>query len=111
MNQEPGCEADIKQFAAKSDVKFDMMSKIDVNGKIIFFWICKCLNYWIFLGNTAHPLYKWLKTKQRGVLGTTSIKWNFTKFLIDPEGNAVKRMSPTSSPLSLEPDIKKYLDA
>lgn len=87
LNQESACDVDIKEFAKKNGVKFDMYAKINVNGA------------------EAIPLYRWLRNKQKGILGTTSIKWNFTKFLIDKEGNAIKRFSPATSPLSFESDI------
>ncbi|OTF69655.1 glutathione peroxidase-like protein, partial [Euroglyphus maynei] len=90
--QEPGCDADIKEFAKKNNVKFDMYSKIDVNG------------------SNAHILYRWLKLKQRGIFGTQAIKWNFTKFLINKEGQPIKRYSPTTSPNSIEADFKSMLD-
>lgn len=92
MNQESACEVDIKNFAEKNNVKFDMYSKIAVNG------------------SETIPLYRWLKNKQKGLLGTTAIKWNFTKFLIDKEGNPIKRYAPTTSPNSIEPDVKALVE-
>jgi glutathione peroxidase-family protein len=89
--QEPGCDIDIKEFAKKNDVKFDMMSKIDVNG------------------DSAHPLYKWLKNQKGGLLGFDAIKWNFTKFLIDKNGVPIKRFGPTTEPKDLEKDVKAQL--
>lgn len=87
-NQEPGTNEDIKKFATeKFGVTFDMFAKIDVNG------------------DHAIPLYKYLKYKQGGTLGDF-IKWNFTKFLIDKEGQPVKRYAPNIDPF----DIKKDLD-
>lgn len=59
-NQEPGCSVDLKEFINKNNVHFDVYAKIDVNG------------------DTAHPLYKWLKSKQGGFMGLDAIKWNFT---------------------------------
>ncbi|GCB69105.1 hypothetical protein scyTo_0013917 [Scyliorhinus torazame] len=90
--QEPGDEATIKKFAGDYNVKFDMFSKIDVNK------------------DSAHPLWKWMKVqpKGKGFLGN-AIKWNFTKFLINKEGQVVKRYSPTEDPLAAESDILKYL--
>ncbi|ELK27787.1 Centromere protein L [Myotis davidii] len=79
--QEPGTNAEIKEYAAGYNVKFDMYSKIFVNG------------------DDAHPLWKWMKThpKGRGILGN-AIKWNFTKFLIDKNGCVVKRYGPMEEP-------------
>lgn len=90
--QEPGSETDIKAFAEGYNVKFDMFSKIDVNG------------------NNAHPLWKWMKEqpKGKGLLGN-AIKWNFTKFLINKEGQVVKRYSPMDDPMVAEKDILTYL--
>ena len=67
-----------------------MFSKIDVNGK------------------DAHPLYDWLKSEKSGVLGG-AIKWNFTKFLVDTEGNVVKRYGSTTTPADIAADIEKLL--
>lgn len=89
--QEPGCDTDIKEFVKKKGVRFDMFSKIDVNG------------------DTAIPLYKWLKSKQGGILGFDSIKWNFTKFLVNKEGVPIKRFAPQDEPKTIEPDIKAAL--
>jgi len=89
-NQEPGTNAEIKEFAqGKYGVKFDLFSKIDVNG------------------DTAHPLWKWLKAQQSGFI-VDGIKWNFTKFLIDKNGKAVKRYPTTTNPLAMEEDLLKY---
>ncbi|VTJ62142.1 Hypothetical predicted protein [Marmota monax] len=80
--QEPGTNKEIKEFAASYNVKFDMYSKICVNGE------------------DAHPLWKWMKVqpKGRGMLGN-AIKWNFIKFLIDKNGCVVKRYGPMEEPL------------
>lgn len=89
--QEPGTEEEIKRFAEEFGVKFDMFAKIKVNG------------------NDAHPLWNFLKSKQGGTLGNF-IKWNFTKFLIDREGNPVARYSPQTDPIdTIENELKKYL--
>ena len=88
--QEPGCDVDIKEFAKKKKVEFDMFSKIDVNG------------------NSADPLYKWLKSKQ-GSFALDGIKWNFTKFLINKDGVPIKRYSPNYDPKDIEPDLKAQL--
>jgi glutathione peroxidase len=91
-NQEPGINEEILKFARETyGVEFQMFSKIDVNG------------------DNAHPLYKWLTTSARGFLGTKSIKWNFTKFLIDREGKLYKRFSSKSDPYSMEKDIRELL--
>ncbi|POI25225.1 hypothetical protein CIB84_011025 [Bambusicola thoracicus] len=89
---EPGDDAQIKAFAEGYGVKFDMFSKIEVNG------------------DGAHPLWKWLKEqpKGRGTLGN-AIKWNFTKFLINREGQVVKRYSPMEDPYVIEKDLPAYL--
>ncbi|MGE5785977.1 MAG: glutathione peroxidase, partial [Myxococcales bacterium] len=59
----------------------------------------------------AHPLYRWLKTQAKGVLGTESIKWNFTKFLLDRRGNVVDRFAPATGPEQIEPAIQAQLEA
>jgi glutathione peroxidase-family protein len=89
-NQEPGTNAEVKLFAQKYGATYDLYAKIDVNG------------------DTAHPLWKFLKKKQGGTLGDF-IKWNFTKFLVDRNGVPVKRYAPTSDPNSIIPDIEKEL--
>lgn len=91
-NQEPESNEKIKEFCSLTyDVKFDMFAKIDVNGE-----------------NEA-PLYKFLKSNQKGILGSENIKWNFTKFLVDKNGNVVDRFASTTSPESIEKDIIKLL--
>lgn len=90
--QEPGTNADIKEFVKKFNVTFDMFSKIDVNG------------------DNAHPLWKYLKEKQHGTLGNF-IKWNFSKFLVDKNGQPVKRYAPNVDPNAIEPDLLKYFEA
>ena len=89
--QEPGTNKEIKKFALDKGAKFDMFSKIDVNGV------------------SAHPLYVYLKSQQHGSI-TDSIKWNFSKFLCDRNGKPVKRYGPSHEPLSCEEDIKKELN-
>ena len=91
-NQEPESNDKIKEFCSLTyDVKFDMFSKVDVNGE-----------------NEA-PIYKFLKSNQKGILGSENIKWNFTKFLVDKNGNIVDRFASTTSPEAIEKDIIKLL--
>ena len=91
-NQEPESNDKIKEFCSLTyEVKFDMFAKVDVNGE-----------------NEA-PLYKFLKSNQKGILGTENIKWNFTKFLVDKDGNIIDRYASTTTPESIENDIKKLL--
>ena len=90
-HQEPGTEDEIQEFCQLNyGVTFPMFAKIDVNG------------------SEAHPLYQWLKDQKGGVLGS-KIKWNFTKFLVDPEGNVVDRYASTTKPEKLAADIEKVL--
>ncbi len=90
-HQEPGDEAEIANFCSLTyDVKFPMFSKIDVNG------------------SGAHPLYQWLKSQKAGLLGGR-IKWNFTKFLVDGDGNVLKRYAPTTKPADIAADIEAAL--
>jgi len=89
--QEPGSNEEIQQFCAVNyNVTFPVMAKIDVNGR------------------NADPLYKFLKKAKPGILGGT-IKWNFTKFLIDGDGNVVKRYAPQEAPDAIAPDIEALL--
>ena len=91
-HQEPGDEKEIQNFCStKYDVSFPMFAKTEVNGE------------------AAHPLYKAIKTEAPGLLGTPSIKWNFTKFLIDKQGKVVKRYAPTDRPEDLARDIEPLL--
>ena len=90
--QEPGSEAEIGQFCLKNyGVTFPMFAKIEVNGE------------------GAHPLYKYLKDAKPGLLGTEAIKWNFTKFLIDRDGEPVARYAPQVKPDELEAPVRKLL--
>jgi glutathione peroxidase len=90
--QEPGDEAEIKQFCSLTyEVTFPMFAKVDVNGE------------------SAHPLFKFLKSKEKGLFGTEGIKWNFTKFLVGRSGSVLGRYAPTTSPESLESDIEQAL--
>ena len=91
-HQEPGDSTEIRRFCTTNfDVTFPLFAKIDVNG------------------SDADPLYKFLKREARGVLGTERIKWNFTKFLIDSQGEVRKRYAPTAKPLSIEKAIAAVL--
>jgi len=90
--QEPGDAAEIASFCSLTyAVDFPMMRKIDVNGP------------------TAHPLYAYLKKAKKGVLGSEGIKWNFTKFLVDRNGEVLGRFAPTDTPQSLEGAIEALL--
>jgi glutathione peroxidase len=90
--QEPGNAEEIANFCSLTyDVTFPVMSKIDVNGA------------------DAHPLYKFLKTEQKGLLGTEAIKWNFTKFLIGKDGEVVERFAPTVKPEDLKVAVEALL--
>lgn len=92
LSQEPDDEAAIKNFCMTTfGVKFDMFSKIDVNGE------------------NTHPLYRLLKEQAKGTLGSTNIKWNFTKFLVDREGNVIARFASSTKPEALEKEIEKLL--
>lgn len=89
--QEPGDEKSIEEGCLVNyGVTFPMFSKVEVNG-----------------GNT-HPIFKYLKGKLGGWFGSR-IKWNFTKFLIDPDGKPVKRFAPTTKPENIIPYVEKYL--
>lgn len=91
-HQEPGTEAEIGAFcSSRYDVTFPLSSKLEVNG------------------DHAHPLWTWLKVSEPGVLGTTAVKWNFTKFLVGRDGTVVARYAPTATPESLTKDIEAAL--
>lgn len=90
-DQEPGNDAEVEQACQINfGVNFPLFSKIDVNGA------------------DTHPLYRYLKQQASGLLGA-SIKWNFTKFLVDQDGNVIKRFSPTTPPRKIESQIRKLL--
>jgi glutathione peroxidase len=92
MGQEPGTAEEIASFCSLTyDVSFPIFAKIDVNG------------------SGADPLWKWLKKEQGGLMGFDSIKWNFTKFLIDREGKVVSRYAPTDKPEELRGAIEALL--
>jgi glutathione peroxidase len=93
MHQEPGNEAEIQNFCTtKYDVTFPLFAKVEVNG-----------------ANT-HPLWAFLKSEKGGLLGG-GIKWNFTKFLVAPDGKVVERFAPTTTPESITPEVEKLLVA
>ena len=93
-HQEPGDEGEIRDFCqTRYQVDFPMFAKIEVNGE------------------NAHPLYGWLRRQAPGILGSTRIKWNFTKFLVDREGRVVRRYAPSTAPERLERDIQALLSA
>ena len=90
--QDPGSNSEIGAFCQKNyGVSFTMMEKIDVNG------------------SDAHPLYQWLKSQAPGLLGTEGIKWNFTKFLVNKEGQVIKRYAPQDAPAKIAADIEAAL--
>ncbi|GIX20242.1 glutathione peroxidase [Erythrobacter cryptus] len=90
--QEPGSNEEIAQFCSVNfGVTFPLMAKIEVNGP------------------DASPLFDWMKREAKGVLGTSAIKWNFTKFLIDREGRVVRRYAPTDTPERIARDIEALL--
>ena len=90
--QESGTNEEIQFFCTeKYDVSFNVFNKIDVNGQ------------------DADPFYEFLKNKRPGIMGTKNIKWNFSKFLVNKDGEVVKRYSPTTKPEAIESDIVKLL--
>ena len=91
-NQEPGDADEIEQFCKVNfGLTFPLMAKVDVNG------------------DEASPLFDWMKAEAPGLMGSKTIKWNFTKFLIDREGNVVQRYGPADAPKSIAKDIEKLL--
>ncbi|HEX5698838.1 MAG TPA: glutathione peroxidase, partial [Rhodoferax sp.] len=92
--QDAGSNGEIAEFCQLNyGVTFPMMEKIEVNGA------------------GAHPLYQWLAAEAPGLLGSKSIKWNFTKFLVGKDGQVLKRYAPTDKPESLAKDIEAALAA
>jgi glutathione peroxidase len=92
--QEPGREDEIRRFCAETyDVTFPLFAKVDVNGP------------------RAHPLYRYLKSERRGVLGTSAIKWNFTKFLVDGAGRVVARFGSAVPRARLDAEVARLLPA
>ncbi|BCA56942.1 glutathione peroxidase [Nitrospira sp. KM1] len=91
-HQEPSGEAEIGRFCTRNyGVTFPMFAKIEVNGE------------------NAHPLYKYLKSEKPGILGTETIKWNFTKFLVGSDGTVLKRYAPSDKPEAIEADLAARL--
>lgn len=91
MHQEPGDDEQIEQFCSMNyGVTFPLSTKIDVNGA------------------KTHPVFAYLKDQTKGVLGST-IKWNFTKFLVAPDGTVVKRYAPKTAPADIKDDITAVL--
>jgi len=95
--QEPGDDAAIQANAKNPESKafatFPIFAKIDVNG------------------DAADPLYTYLTHAALGVAGSVSVKWNFSKFIVDKDGHVLKRYAPTTSPKAIAPDIQQLLDA
>lgn len=92
MNQDPGNDDAISQFCSLNyGVSFPMFAKIEVNG------------------DGTHPLFRFLKREAKGLMGSEKVKWNFTKFLVDREGQVVRRYAPTAKPADIRADIEKLL--
>jgi glutathione peroxidase len=93
-SQDPGPESQIHAFCQRNyGVTFVMTEKVNVNGK------------------NAHPLFQWLRQEAPGLLGSSSIKWNFTKFLIGRDGRVLRRYAPNDDPVRMAPDIEAALGA
>lgn len=91
-HQDPLSNAEIGSFCQRNyGVSFPMFAKVDVNGP------------------SAHPLYQYLSTQAKGILGTQRIKWNFTKFLINQKGEVIKRYAPIIKPEKIAKDIQRLL--
>jgi len=91
-SQDPGVDEQIEEFCQLNyGVSFPMFSKIEVNG------------------SGAHPLYAYMKKEARGLLGSKTIKWNFTKFLVNRKGQVVERYAPNDKPKSIKADVQKLL--
>ncbi|MGM0835030.1 MAG: glutathione peroxidase [Bacillota bacterium] len=91
-NQEPGTEEDINEFCQVNyGVTFPMFAKVDVNG------------------DDAHPLFDYLKENAKGLLGSKAVKWNFTKFLVNRNGEVIDRIASATSPLKMKSDIEALL--
>ena len=90
--QEPGQDTEIAEFCEMNyGVTFPMFSKVDVNGK------------------SAHPLFEYLTSTKKGLLGSEAIKWNFTKFLVGRDGSVLERYAPTTKPEDIAGDIENAL--
>ena len=90
-HQEPGDDAQIEEFCQVNyGVTFPLSTKVDVNGK------------------DTHPVFQFVKERSKGMLGS-AVKWNFTKFLVSPDGQTVTRYAPTTEPADLRPDIEALL--
>ena len=91
-SQDPGSDGEIASFCELNyHLTFKMMSKVDVNGP------------------AAHPLYQWLASEAPGLLGSKSLKWNFTKFLVSRQGQVLKRYAPLDKPAALAQDVEAAL--
>lgn len=94
LSQDPGNDEAISEFCSLNyGVDFPMFSKIEVNGE------------------RTHPLFRFLKQEARGLMGSEKVKWNFTKFLVGPDGRVVRRYPPTTRPEDIRKDIEKLLPA
>ncbi|MCW9011727.1 glutathione peroxidase [Marinobacter sp.] len=92
MNQDPGNDDAISQFCSLNyGVSFPMFAKIEVNG------------------DGTHPLFRFLKREAKGLMGSEKVKWNFTKFLVNRDGQVVRRYAPTAKPADIRADIEKLL--
>ena len=90
-HQEPGDDAQIEEFCSINyGVSFPLSTKVDVNG------------------SKTHPVFTFLKKNAGGMLGS-AVKWNFTKFLVSPDGTTVQRFAPTTKPQDLKPEVEKLL--
>ena len=92
LKQDPGSDSEISEFCSLNyGVTFPMFSKIEVNG------------------DNTHPLYQYLKAEAKGLMGSEKIKWNFTKFLVNRNGEVIKRYAPNTEPKAIAADIKALL--
>lgn len=90
--QEPGDADEIANFCSTTyDVTFPVFTKIEVNG------------------SNAHPVFKWMKGQKKGIAGTRDIKWNFTKFLLNREGEVVRRFGPQDAPAAIKKHLEKII--